>query len=546
MRVAALALSLAFLAAHGCTERPAEPARTNPLDPGGGGSGADLLSLRATLGTSAVNLFWQAIPVDGRAGYRVYRRAASDAEFALIAEPTPAALGYRDAEPIPDALNIYAVTVLNARGEESSLDAFAHDSVDTPPRLLIGEVDAPIDTTATRAVHVVFFSARAETVFLADSTRNDPETGTQLADAVAFAPNATGYDYTLAAGHGSDNTKLLYGRIRRNDGTLSPIASASVRVRALDLGLAVDGRTVGPVVTGRRSIAIALASATAESVEFTFADSFLGLWSPFAESFEESLLAPGVSTLRVRVVDDFGVIAAESIAVIGDDLANVRLSIDGDAAQTRLCSATVAARDGAVYRICLSPGPIASPGDAPCETLAAYSAPIEDWALPSCTATARVYAVVANDWVPEGVIARSDEIFAVNAVPSAEFTTPDSAGGDTLVIGETAELAGFALGASCSGTIDSVSLFVRWIALDDTSGALPDTLVLGRAALLLSEDDPPIADWFLDWTPAAELPPGRVEIIARVTSGKCEGSRAVAAVLAAAPARARARGSLAR
>ncbi len=546
-RRVAWALSLALLATHGCAKRPEEPARTNPLDPDGNGDGSDILSLRATLTTSAVNLFWQAIPVEGRAGYRVYRRAATETVFAMIAEPTPAAVGYRDAEPIPDALNIYAVTVVNGRGEESSLDAFAPDSVDTPPRLVIGKNGAPIDTTATRTVHVVFYSARAETVFLADSTRSDAGTGTQLVGATAFVPDSAGYEYRLAAGHGSDNTKLLHGRIRRSDGGLSPIASSSVRVPALNLGISVDGQTTGPVATGRRAIAIAITSATAESLEITFADTFAGIWAPFAEALAESLPAAGLSTLRVRVVDDFGVVAAESIEVIGDDLANVRLSFDGDAAQTRLCFATVAVRDGVVNRICLSSTPIAAPRDAPCETLEPYSGPIDGWPLPPCTAVAHVYAVVANDWVPEGrVVAQGDEIFAVSAIPSAEFTTPDSAGGDTLVIGESIELAGFAMGAICRGKVDSVSLFVRWIALDDTSAALPETLVLGRTALLGSDEDPGIADWFLDWTPAAGLPPGRIEIIARVTSGPCEGSRGAGAVLAPAPARARGRESRAR
>jgi len=530
-----LALALAIGATHGCTERPGEPARTNPLDPAADGGG-DLLALRATLGASAVSLFWQAIPIEGRAGYRVYRRTESEPDFVRIAESAPGAVGYRDAEPIPDALNIYAVTVVNARGEESSLGAFAPDTVETPPRLIIGTIDDPIDTTATRDVHVVFYSARAESVFLADSTHTDAENGTQLVNATAFVPDAAGYDYRLAAGHGSDNTKLLHGRARRTDGSLSPIATASVRVPALTLGVAVDGRATGPVATGRRAIAIALASASAESMEITFADSFAGIWSPFRASLEESLAAPGRLTMRVRVIDDFGAAAADSIEVVGDDLANVRLSLDGDAAQTRLCSATVEARDGVVSRICLSPAPLAAPGDAPCEMLAPYTGPIDAWPLPPCTAVARVYAIVANDWVPGGrVVERSDEIFAVRGVPSTEFFTPEPAGGETLFVSAPADLSGFAFGANCGGAVDSVSLFIRWIPPDNTTAAPRDTLPLGRAALLASDEEPGTADWFLEWTPTADLPAGRIEVVARVASGSCEASRGVAAVLA--PAR---------
>lgn len=536
---AAFAIAAAIAAAHGCTERPGEPARSNPLDPAGDGGERDLLSLRATLTATAVNLFWQAIPVEGRNGYRIYRRAAGDAEFTLIDEAVAGAVGYRDAEPIHDALNIYAVTVVNGRREESSLAAFAADTVDVPPQLIIGTAEEPLDTTATRDVHVVFYSARAESVFVADSTHADPENGTQLAGATGYLPDPNGYEYRLGPGHGSDNTKVVHARVKRGDGSLSPIASATVFVRPLSIRLTVDGRADGPVATGRRAIAVAVASAAAESMETTFADSFTGAWAPFLEAFEESLAAPGPATLRVRVLDGFGEIAGDSIEVAGDDLAGARLSFDGDAAQTRRCAATVEARDGAVTRICLSASPIAAPGQAPCENLVPYTGPVADWPLPPCAQIARVYAVVANDWVPQGrVLDAPEEIFAVRAVPTVEFTTP-SVSGDTIVVNEPVAFDGVAIGASCGDAVDSLSLYVRWIALDDTNAAPPDTLPLGPAALFEIGGEPGAAEWFLEWTPAAGLPPGRIEVIARVASGPCEGSRAVLAILAAArtPAR---------
>jgi hypothetical protein len=510
-RVTALCLCAAALVATlQCAESPESPERTNPLDPGGASAGDDALDLRANLSGSSVSLLWRAVPIEGRSGARVYRLDRDGEDFDYLGEVP--GVGFLDNEPHRDTLNVYAVTILNDRGEEAPLDAFAHDTIDVPPLLVIGTEEEPLDSTTTRLVHVEFYSERAESVFLSDSSVT-ADGVTQLVSPTGYLPNPAGYDFLLHEGAPTNHMRTVFGRTRRTDGTLSPIVSDAVAFPAPSLAISVEGDGVGPFVTGRKSVAVTLAAAGAESMEVTFDSTFSDVWSPFAAVFEESLPGPGARLLRARVRDTFGAVAQDTFRVVGDTLESVRLLIDGGAAQTRLCTGTVAALDGKVLQICLSSAPIDSSAtgtDPGCNALVPYNGPIEGWSLKPCADVARVYARVANDWVPEGrVVTLTDDIYVVGGAPELEIQFPDPVGSDTLRIGEPAELRGFAKAGSCWGAIDYVRLSVHF-----ERDSIPETLAIGDATLVPDSADVSRSAWSTMWTPPASIPSGRSEIFA--------------------------------
>jgi hypothetical protein len=531
-RVTALCLCAAALVATlQCSESPEAPERTNPFDPGGVSAGDDALNLRAFFLGDDVSLFWSAVPIEGLDGARVYRLAWDSEAFEFIGELPATVLGFRDNEPHRDTLNVYAVTVLNAGGEESSLDAFAHDTVDVPPLLVIGTEDEPLDSTATRLVHVSFYSERAESVFLADSTVSIDGVP-ELISPIGYLPDPAGYDFLLREGAPNNHMRSVFGRTRRTDGTLSPIASDAVTFPGLSLAISVDGDGVGPRVTGRRSVAVALATAGAESMEVTFDSTFSGDWSPFSAAFEESLPGPGARVLRARVRDTFGAVAQDTFRVVGDMLDSVRLVIDGDAVQTRLCTATVEALGGAVLRICLSSQELLEVPDSVCFEGPPYDGPIEKWPLEPCGDFAHAYAVVANDWMPQGrVVQMSDSIFVVGESSDLAFISPDTSGADTLVIGRETLLRGMGSETGCSGPTDSVFVLASWTV----SGKPPtvDSLAIGSAQVVPDESDPSTFQWAMPWTPQSTIPTGTITLIARATGRPCGSTAAVTVRLTA-------------
>ena len=533
VRARAIALCVcaaALVASVRCSESPEAPERTNPFDPGGAGDG-DALDLRALFLGNDVSLFWSAVPIEGRSASVVYRLSRDGEAFERLGELPGSVLGFRDNDPHRDTLNIYAVTLVNNRGDESPLDAFAPDTVDAAPLLVIGTEEEPLDSTATLLVHVAFYSDRSESVFLADSVVN-VDGVQELVSPIAYLPDPAGYDFLLREGAPASHMKNVYGRTRRTDGTLSPIASDAVAIPRLSVTISVDGDDAGPHLTGRRSIAVALAAAGAESMEVTFDSTFSDTWLPFAAAFEESLPGPNLRQLRARVRDRFGAVAQDTFFVIGDELRDVSLVIDGDAAQTRLCTATVEAVDGKVLEICLSPVPIdtiAPSNDPGCTALMPYTGPIRDWPLEPCVDVAHVYARVANDWIPEGrIVEFTDSIYVVGGAPELEIEFPATDGSDTLRIGQPVQLRGFAKGAQCFPDVDYVRLSVRF-----EGASAPETLALGDAALRPDSLDASRSVWSMTWTPPASAAPGPIEVVAAMSvESICSVVRSVIATVA--------------
>lgn len=411
----ALALAAAAcFAASGCADRPDSPARTNPFDPENPAGGGDPHSVRAVNAGLSVEISWHAVPIAGRSGYRVYRRAPSDTAFVLLETVGPGETSTLDNNPPRDAVTSYLVAVLSADGAEPDHRLLLPDSVDVPPLLVINEPRTGPDTTTVRAVRVHFFSIRAESIYLADSL--DAQDAIGLRNAVAFSPDSAGYSWLLPLGGSPGGRKTVYGRMRRADGSLSPIASDGITIPTLDLAISVDGAAVGPVSTGRRAVTAAVtAAAGAESLEATFDSTFAGAWIPFATSIEESLPGPGARTLLLRVKNAFAQEETASFSVEADTLGGVSLSLNGGAAQTALATVNVHVEGGIALRICLANDSLTAQA---CDSLGfeAFDGVREGWALagPRDT-TVSVFARVANDWATTGVL--SDGIFFLDSLP---------------------------------------------------------------------------------------------------------------------------------
>jgi hypothetical protein len=470
------ALLGAALLAGTCTERPDAPARDNPLDPGNPATGGDPFHLEANASHGVVVLTWDAVPISGSVGYSVYRSRAP--ESLAIAPDTLdeslTATTYSDTTPLHDATSYYVVTVRNALGQESLRSAAAGVRLDLPP-LLLARVPgcAACATTDRRDIEVVVFAEDADSVHLASAIDT-----TGLVDPVSFPYTGDPIPWTLPASASEDDVvKPVHGRVRRADGSFTAIVSDSIEVTPITLHLAVDGQPDGPVITGRRSVALAFRRAPAdsqapagvESIEVWLSPTPPGAWTPFVAADTLTLADAALDTIHARVKNAFGLEARDSVAVGGDSLLDAAILLNNsefpiEAPSTGACRVNVHVENGRVLRICLSKTPI-----PPCPAFEDLSGFRAGFALDAADVgtTARVYAILANEWRPEGGAVIFDDIDVRDAPLSVAFRTPTGGpSSGSYVQGADSTLVGVARGRTCATTIQSVLV----VAGTDTLG----------------------------------------------------------------------------
>jgi len=521
----AAALVVAALIAGSCAKRPSAPGRDNPLDPENPATGGDPFHLAARAERGVVVLTWDEVPIAGSVGYSVYRSRAAES-LATAPDTLADSLGattFSDATPIHAASSYYVVTVRNARGEESLRSVAAGVRLDLPP-LVVVRVPGCVScaTTDRRLVEVLVLAEDADSVHLA-SARDT----TALVGAVSFPYTGTPIAWTLPASASQDETsKAVHGRVRHVDGSFTAIESDTIAVTPITLHLTVDGLSEGPVTTGRRTVALAFRRAPtdsqppagAESLEVWLDSPPPGNWTPFTPDTALALADAALDTLHARVKNDFGLEARDSVSVRGDSLLGATILVNNsgfpvDATSTGLCRVNVHVRGAQATRICLSNVPV--PPCAAFEDLSGFRA---GWALRlssvGADTTVRVYAILANEWRPEGGEVLSDEILVRSDTLSVAFTSPDpfTTG---YVLGADTTLAGVARAGTCGPAVRSVLV----LAGDDTIGAA----TLEPAAASDSVD----VVWRRDWTVSGAV--GQIVLSAHATDDS--GSTAVASVL---------------
>lgn len=400
-RCALSALLAALALAAGCESPPEAPAPANPFDPGGPGAGADPFRLDAAPTGTSVELKWSPVAVVGRAGYRVYRRTESETAFALLDSLGPGETSYRDGSPAPDSMNHYRVSVRNAAGEESPPEASGEDSTDVSPLLAIVGTTADAETTSSPDARILFWSPRATAVFLANGVDSSAEIG--LDDPVEFAPDPAGYPWRLAPGGGAEAIKIVYGRLRRPGGRLTPITFDTIRMAPIRLEVRVDGVDADTVVTGRRAATLEIRAGSAvDSLEVALDAPFAGAWEPFASPRAAPLPAPGRHTLRIRVKNAFDAVESLKVVIVADTLGAARILLNAGAAQTREDAVTVQVEGGAATAICLTnDSTVAAAGLPACAGgLEPFDGVREGWPLDPAArgGPARVFAFLANEW----------------------------------------------------------------------------------------------------------------------------------------------------
>ncbi len=413
----AIAALVAIVALGGCENRPESPARSNPFDPRNPSTGGDPLHVRAAPLGPAVIVSWDPVALDGLSGYRVSRRTDPDTLFTTLDTVGAAENAYADLAPPRDSVSHYLVTVLGAGGAESMPTDGARDSTDVPPLLEIRPGDgtgAAAETTSVRPVHVLFFSGRAERIFLANAL--DAASPRGLAAPESFPADPSGYPWTLTSGPGAEGLKTVYGRMLRRDGTLAPITFDAIRPNPIRLRIQVDGASADTARTGRRSVTMTILSAVgAESTQVALGAAPNSVWGPLETVAVVPIPADSLGrparvrqTLRVRAKNNFNVIDSVRVIVEVDTLGSARILLNAGAAQTAVEVVDVHAAGGIVTAICLTNDSVARACPASYEP---FDRVRPGWPLDLAQRgrSARVFAFLANEWDTTAAI--SDSIF---------------------------------------------------------------------------------------------------------------------------------------
>jgi hypothetical protein len=495
---AASAALAAAVALAGCADRPDPLGRTNPFDPNNPQTGGDPFRLRATVRGVAVDLEWDAVALPPlradarRAGapscppsYAVYR-ASTLVGLAERPDRLAAELGataFRDTTPLADGTSYYVVAFMNIECRESLRSAALAVRVDLAPLLEIRA--AACDTcaaasTESRRVRLFVRAQDADSILVSNAASGDT-----LIAPTAFAAAAGGIDWTLSPSASNDDTiKVVFARAVRGDGSTSAVVSDSVTVEPLAVHLLVDSLPQGPVLTGRRTVSVALqrsatdrrAPAGADSMEVAFDLPFPGTWVPFADAFSVPLPSPALDTLRVRVKNDFGIETAKSMAVRPDSLLDARIVLGTtrrlnlpEPGTTPRCRVNVHVDAGRATAICLSNAP-----PPPCTTFEPTAGTRLDWPLEGPAGRGvLVYAILANEWRPEGGAVVSDSIFIEDRAATVWITRPTRLLDSTYTVGDSALVQGNGTRAACGPAIRSVLLSAGGAAVGEATLATP-------------------------------------------------------------------------
>jgi hypothetical protein len=470
MRRLAFLAAMLLSAALACTERPDPPVRSNPFDPGGP-AGGEPFQLTARASGSWVDLDWNDIALPGHLGYTVYRgrdsaTVVSNPETILVFGHDSS--GFRDENPVHGGTNAYVVTVLNALGEETLRSDATPAALALPAHVEIRSRDDE-STFFTDSRHVkVRVSALVATSVLVSNALADSD----LVDPESVPYTGASFDWELTR-NPPDTTlfRIVYARVVYGADSSSSVISDTIATRTPPVQIRVEGVADSVALAAQRTVTVSfrLAAASplpppaADSVEIAFSRPFQNAWLPFPDSasgyaVEVSLERPGLDTLYARVMSDMGNIGIDSLPVRADSLEGGMILVNNslfpvDAPTTRRDRVIVHVIGVGAKEICLSNEEI-----PPCFEFAPLdSAGRIEWMLENPgDESARVYAIVANDWRPEGAGVLFDAI-DVEIVPLFVGITPPIDLEATF--GETLMVSGIARRRTFGPEIEAIEVF---------------------------------------------------------------------------------------
>lgn len=475
------ALGAAAVISLACAERPGAPERSSPFDPAGP-TGGDPFALAATRAGSAIVLDWNDVRVAESAGYTVYR--SRDLETILAGGDTILAAGldssgFRDERPLHGTTSYYAVTVRNAHGDESLRSAATAVRLELGPSLEIRTRDDEASfLTDSRHVKLRVIATDATALLLS----NHVEDG-ELVAPESLAYTAEPIDWELETNPPATSpAKSVYARaLYAGADTASAVFADTIVARTPAFQLRVDGSSREPVVTGRRNVAVGIYSLAstndpplgADSLQIAFAWPSEGPWRAFPgeESgyvVDAALAGAALDTLYVAVKNDFGLAGVDSVLVRGDSLLGARIVVNNaaepdESPATRLDRVNVHVIGANATAICLSNTPI-----PPCTAFDSLEFSVRDfWSLapPPSGGEAVVYAIVANEWRPEGGAVLVDSIAVEIAPLEIVIAYPDPFFG--LVYGESTAVEGLARSRTFGPDVESISIVAAGDTLED-------------------------------------------------------------------------------
>ncbi|MFN0151278.1 MAG: hypothetical protein ACKVU1_11305 [bacterium] len=508
-----------------CSERPDAPARSSPFDPSNP-NGADPFALVAQPTGAVINLDWNDVRVAESLGYSVYR---SRSLASLLTDPDTIlaagldSSGFRDERPLHGTTSYYAVTIRNARGEESVRSEAAAARLTLSPSIEVRRSDGEATFfTDSRFVKLRVIATDADSILLS----NRIEKG-ELVEPARLAYTTESIDWELETNPpGVSLSKSVYARaLYAGIDTASAIFADTLVTRVPGFQILVDGIADGVIVTGRKKVAVSVTSRAstndpppgADSVQFALGRPFEAPWQAFPDeasgfTLDAVLETAALDTLYVLVKNDIGVAGVESAFVRGDSLLDASIVINNSlepaaAATTRLARVNVHVVGANATAICLSNAPI-----PPCTEFEPFeSSPRESWPLarPAGDGAAIVYAIVANEWRPEGAAVLVDSINVQIASLQIVIFYPD---GFDVSYGDSTAVEGSARARAFGPDIANISIVADGDTLDDVAifpSAASDTFDV---------------DWSATWAVREAGPDTLTSIIATVTDA--EGGRA--------------------
>ena len=469
-----LSYFLTFILLIGCVETPSEPTADNPLDANNPGSGGDPYDLTAQIADGGVHLTWQAVNLNGLAGYNIYRKEDNNA-FSRLHQVSSTTLTYTD-RTIQNGHRYEYYVVTHSNSAEGDASNVASVAINADPVIYIeGE---NITHTPTRNVTLTILAYGARQMLpsnQADFSGASWET---------FASNKV---WQLTTGTG---TKTVYMQVVYADGDTSEVISDGIEPQALTSSIVIEHDSTH---TAARQVELAINAVGAIEMKLSN-EPFTGSeeWIAYAENLNWVLsTGGGTKTVYLKVRNDF-LIEAEASDGIEPQAISPSLRIDSDSTYINHRDVTLAlATTGA------SDMKLSDTSDSSSVNWQDFEDQV-DWNLPAGDGWKYIYGWFRNDFYTSGMVSDSIGLDTRAVISTFEWS---STGGDTLAPDDrvtfTLRTNADAFGAETGG--DAVVTVEGWDGIDLVGQAdgsytggytiTDDTPVVSNARVVVSFTD---------------------------------------------------------
>ncbi len=421
----------------GCEEKPAEPAFSNPLDPGNP-DGGDPFAVEAGYIDGQVVVSWNLVDLDGITGYEVFHSLLPSSEFLLVAEVDKTVSAVFTKIFAPNVTNYYKVRAFDEDGNSSAISQIVAASLLPPPYLQIGDTNIVF----TRNVVVTVTTALGDTAQI--------DTSGTFADPIIreITPGDTlAFDWDLGTADSVGVYKHFYLRVS-TAGVWSETAHDSVKV-SFDPVMLLSGN---PATVPARHLDLMILGEGVHQMRF----------APTAEALADSVWLPGSGThsdyaisaepiaqdVYGEFASDFGFSLFDTLTAVPDSLLEPGFTIEGGAEASSEYEFGIAAAVKATrMRFAESPAELAVTGWDAFATSSTY-------AHSACAGDPEkiVLGQFENDWFISPVIA--DTILWIQPQPlQIDFDPVES-----VLSATTATISGTAVPATCGPGLDRVEI----------------------------------------------------------------------------------------